>query len=201
MKALLLIDLQNDFMPGGALPVPAGDEIIEPINKWMERFQGGLIIASQDWHPKDHVSFAANHSGKMVGDTVVIEGVSQILWPIHCVQYSWGAELVSSLHKGLISSTFYKGTDRSIDSYSAFFDNAKKRKTGLEDHLHMHKVDELFVAGVATDYCVQYSVLDALSLGFKVTVITSCCRGINAQRGDVEKALASMKEKGAVLSV
>lgn len=177
MKALLIVDMQNDFMPGGALPVPQGNEIIPFINQIQNHFP--LIIASQDWHPQAHHSFAP-------------QGGS---WPEHCLQDSWGAALVSTLDQSKIERIFYKGCDLEIDSYSAFFDNARKRSTGLAEFLRGKKVEEISVVGVATDFCVKYSVLDALSLNFRVTVIQEGCRGI----GDSKRALRQMEEAGALI--
>lgn len=197
MKALLIVDMQNDFMPGGALPVPKGNEIISLINALIPKFS--LVLASQDWHPKDHISFAVNHPGKKVGDVIKVGGVEQILWPVHCVHYTKGAELVDQLKKDSIESTFYKGVDRTIDSYSTFFDNARARSTGLADFLHTRQIDEIYIAGVATDYCVLYSALDAMDLGFKVHVIVDACRAINLKPNDEKKALQLMQAKGAHL--
>lgn len=184
-------------MPSGPLGVPGAYEIIEQINKLMSGFP--LAIATQDWHPRDHVSFASNHPGKKVGELVKVEGVEQILWPVHCVQNTKGAELSPGLHKEKIEKIFFKGTDRSIDSYSAFFDNARKKSTGLFDYLKSKGVTELHICGVATDYCVLYSVIDALDLGLQVTVHASCCRGIDLCPGDVDAAFATMTAKGARL--
>lgn len=197
MKALLIIDMQNDFMPGGSLPVPRGDEIVPVINQLMPQFS--YVIATQDWHPKDHVSFASNHPGKKPGDRIKVKGIEQILWPVHCVQKSPGAELVAGLKKESINSIFYKGSDKWVDSYSAFFDNGRLRATGLADYLKKEKLYELCVVGVATDYCVLYSVLDALQLGFQVTLVKDACRGINLEPRDEERALRKMEESGAVI--
>lgn len=195
MKTLLIVDVQNDFMPGGALAVPEADQIVPIINKLIPHFD--LILATQDWHPQDHVSFATNHPGKKAGDRIEVQGITQILWPAHCVRNTRGAELVPGLQKEKIASLFYKGTDKLIDSYSAFFDNAHRRSTGLYDYLASRSIDEIYVAGVATDYCVLYSVLDALELGLQVHVITDACRGINLYPGDVEAAFAKMVARGA----
>lgn len=195
MKVFLIVDMQNDFMPGGALGVREGNEIIPIVNKVMPKFP--LVVTTQDWHPPDHVSFAASHPGKRVGEIIDVEGIPQILWPVHCVRNTYGAELVSGLHKEPISSSFYKGTDKWIDSYSAFFDNARKRATGLEEYLRSRNVSAIYIAGLATDYCVLYSTVDALDLGFSVSVIEDACRGINLQQDDVKEAFAAMKKKGA----
>ena len=194
MKALIIVDLQNDFMPGGPLGVPEARELAPLINKLMDKFS--LIIATQDWHPPHHCSFAKNHFGKKPGDTVQIKGGPQVLWPVHCVRDTPGAELVKELNKGPISSIFYKGTDESIDSYSAFFDNAHLRSTGLGDFLKSRNITEVYLAGVATDYCVLYSAIDALALGFKTFIILDACRGINLQPGNVDKALDQIIARG-----
>lgn len=195
MKTLIIVDMQNDFMPGGALGVPDADQLIPLINSLLVKFD--LILATQDWHPANHVSFAHNHSGKKPGDIIEEHGISQILWPVHCVRQTKGAELVSGLKKENIESLFYKGTDQEIDSYSAFFDNARKKSTGLFDYLKSRGVSKISICGVATDYCVLYSVIDALDLGLSVNVISDACRGINLYPGDVESAFAQMTQKGA----
>jgi nicotinamidase/pyrazinamidase len=194
MKAFLIVDMQNDFMPGGSLGVPGADQIVPVINRLMAKFP--LVVASQDWHPPDHCSFAANHPGKKPGDEVRVKGVSQILWPVHCVRSSPGAELISTMDRKPIASIFYKGTDRWIDSYSAFFDNAHRKSTGLGEFLRSHDVEELYIVGVATDYCVLYSTLDAIDMGLSVTVIQDACRGINLQPHDVDHAFAAIAAKG-----
>jgi nicotinamidase/pyrazinamidase len=190
MKALLVVDLQNDFMPKGALGVKKADEIVPLINKLMEKFP--LVVASKDWHPKGHSSFASSHPGKKIGDVIKIEGAPQVLWPVHCVQETPGSEFVSSLNQKPIARVFYKGTDPKIDGYSAFYDNARKKSTGLTDYLKQHKVTEVYIAGLTTDYCVVYSALDALEDGFEVVVIQDACRGINLHPQDVENALAAI---------
>jgi len=195
MSTLLIVDMQNDFMPNGPLPTRGADSLVPIINELMQEYP--VILATQDWHPKNHVSFAPNHPGKKVGDVVIVEGIEQILWPVHCVQNTKGAELVAGLKTDAIQQIFYKGIDPLVDSYSAFFDNAKKRKTGLEVYLRQHAIQAFSIVGVLTDYCVLYSVLDALALGFDVTVIAKGCRAINKVAGDEQKAFAAMKEKGA----
>jgi nicotinamidase/pyrazinamidase len=195
MKALLIVDMQNDFMPGGALPVPHANQIIPVINQLIPKFHH--VLATQDWHPKNHQSFAPMHPGKKPGDIMMIKEVEQVLWPVHCVRNTKGAELVKELDKSAIASIIYKGTDEWIDSYSAFFDNARRKSTGLADYLQSRAIDEIYVAGVATDYCVLYSVIDAIDLGFTVHVVVDACKGINLNPGDVDEALATMREKGA----
>jgi len=194
MKALVIVDMQNDFMPDGALGVPKADEIISIINRLIPKFS--LVLATQDWHPADHVSFASNHSGKKIGDCIRVAENEQILWPVHCVRGTHGAELVSSLEKPNIASYFYKGTDKNIDSYSAFFDNAHHKSTGLGDYLKSRGIHEVYLAGVATEYCVLYSAMDAIDLGFTVYVIANACRPINLDPRDEESALKTMAAKG-----
>lgn len=197
MRTLILVDLQNDFCPGGNLEVPDGDQVIPVANKIMPYFD--LIVASKDWHPANHLSFAANHPWRRPGQVIDLNGVQQVLWPMHCVQDSFGAEFVQQLKTETISKIVYKGTDPEIDSYSAFFDNARKRSTGLGEYLHEQGVQEVFIMGLATDYCVKFTVLDAIDLGFKVHLVADGCRGIDLQEGDVDQALQEMKDKGATL--
>lgn len=194
MKALIVVDMQNDFMPGGALGVPKANLLTDVIGKILPHFS--LRIVTLDWHPKNHISFAVSHAGKKVGDMVQVEGVSQVLWPVHCVENTVGANLVSGLDRSKFQAEFHKGTNPKIDSYSAFFDNAKRRSTGLEDFLRQHKVQEIYLAGVCTDYCVLYSALDAIDLKFKVFVIEDACAGIDLQKGDVEKSLMAISAAG-----
>jgi len=194
MKALAIVDMQFDFMPGGPLGVHGGLEIIPIINALIPKFP--LVVASQDWHPENHVSFASSHPGKKVGDVLRIENADQILWSIHCVQHTHGAALVSGLDKEKITHHFYKGIDKNIDSYSAFFDNARSKSTGLGEFLKAQDVDDIYFVGVATDYCVLYSALDAIDLGFSVHVIADACRPINLHPHDEERALALIASKG-----
>lgn len=194
-RALIIVDLQNDFMPGGALEVPQGDQVVSIANTLQSRFD--LVVATKDWHPSDHGSFAINHPGHKVGDSVNLAGLRQILWPPHCVQDFSGSEFVSTFNTERVAKVFYKGTDSSIDSYSTFFDNAHRKSTGLEQYLKQQKVDELYFLGLATDYCVKYSVLDACQLGFKVFVIADGCRGVNLMPDDSEKAFIAMQAAGA----
>ena len=197
MKALIVVDVQNDFLPGGALPVPNGDEVIAVINKLQPRFE--LIVATQDWHPADHGSFAANHPGKQPGDRIMLDGIEQILWPVHCVQKTRGAEFAPSLEISRLARVFQKGTDPRIDSYSALFDNAHRRATGLGDYLKQREVTDVYLCGLALDYCVKYSALDAVQLGFNAHVIADACRGIDLTPGDVDLAIKEMTASGAVV--
>jgi nicotinamidase/pyrazinamidase len=197
MNALIIVDLQNDFLPGGALAVPRGDEVIPLANE----LQGGfdLVVATQDWHPPNHGSFAANHPGKKPGDRVMLEGVEQILWPVHCVQHTRGAEFAPSFDTSRIVHVFHKGTNPQIDSYSTFFDNAHRRHTGLADYLKKREIKDIYLMGLALDYCVKYSTLDARQLGLNTHVIIDGCRGIDLDPGDIDRALDEMKRVGAIL--
>jgi nicotinamidase/pyrazinamidase len=197
MNVLIIVDLQNDFLPGGALPVPHGDEVIPLANELQRRFE--LVLATQDWHPPDHGSFAANYPGKKPGDRIMLDGIEQILWPVHCVQNSRGAEFAPSFDTSRIAHVFHKGIDPKIDSYSTFFDNAHRRHTGLADYLKKRGIKDIYLMGLALDYCVKYSVLDARQLGLDTHVILDGCRGIELESGDIDRALEEMKDLGAVL--
>jgi nicotinamidase/pyrazinamidase len=155
MKTLLLIDIQNDFMPGGALPVPEGDVIVPVVNALLPRFD--LIVATQDWHPADHGSFAANYPGSRGGEVIDLHGLPQILWPVHCVQNTGGACFAPGLETRCIERIFQKGTDPAIDSYSGFFDNGHRKATRLAEFLRDRGARELWLAGLATDYCVKFT--------------------------------------------
>ena len=185
MKALLIVDLQNDFMPQGALGVPKADELVPIINALIPTFS--LVVSSQDWHPPHHMSFAASHQGRRVGE--VVEG--QMLWPVHCVQETLGAQLVEGLDLAHIARCFYKGADPQIESYSAFFDT-QHHSTGLSEFLKEKGVTHLFLVGVATDYCVLYTALDARREGLEVTVIAQGCRAI----GDEAQTLSRLRSHG-----
>jgi nicotinamidase/pyrazinamidase len=197
MNALIIVDLQNDFLPGGALPVPHGDEVIPLANELQQRFE--LVVATQDWHPSDHGSFAANHPGKEPGDRIILDGIEQILWPVHCVQNTRGAQFAAAFDTSRIAHVFHKGIERNIDSYSTFFDNAHRRHTGLAYYLEKRSIQDIYLMGLALDYCVKYSVLDARQLGLNTHVILDGCRGIELARGDIDRAIDEMKRAGAVL--
>ncbi len=197
MEALLLVDLQNDFFPGGALGVPKANAIFPLANQIQDHFE--LIIASKDWHPKNHKSFSENHPSHKAFDIVELNGLSQILWPIHCVQETKGAEFHPQLRIDKIRKIIYKGTDPNIDSYSAFFDNMHNKSTELDLYLRNQNVKHLYILGLATDYCVQYTVLDAIQLDFKTSVILDGCFGINKSSGDIETAIENMKKAGATI--
>jgi nicotinamidase/pyrazinamidase len=194
MKALILVDIQNDFVSGGALAVPEGDRIIPLSNRLQKDFD--LIVATRDWHPTNHGSFASNHTGTKPGDIVELNGLQQILWPDHCIQNTRGSEFAPALNTSRIAKVFYKGTDPGIDSYSTFFDNAQRKSTGLENFLKGKGVKGIYIAGLATDYCVKYSALDAIRLGFGTTVIIDACRGVNLKPDDSDKAVEEMKQAG-----
>lgn len=177
MQALLLIDVQPDFMPNGNLPVPDGDSILPIINLVQSHFD--LVVATQDWHPKNHISFANNHSGKKEFDIITIDGLSQTLWPAHCVQKTPGAALHPKLNDQAIEAIFRKGTSVEIDSYSAFYDNAHLKSTGLTGYLKDKGVREIYFCGLAADICVYFSIIDALNEGFKCIVINEAVQALD----------------------
>jgi len=198
VQALILVDLQNDFLPGGALAVPRGDEVLPVANRVQAAFE--LIVATQDWHPADHGSFASNHPGRKPGEMTELGGLPQILWPDHCVQGSAGAEFHRDLHLDKVARVFHKGVDADIDSYSGFFDNGHRRSTGLGEYLREQGVTDVYILGLATDYCVKYSALDALQLGFATHVIEDGCRGVELQAGDVQRAVDEMRAAGVKIT-
>lgn len=195
--ALIIVDIQNDFIPGGALAVKEGDKIIPLINQLLQ-MDFDLKIASKDWHPIDHGSFASNQ-GKQPGEKIDLDGLEQILWPVHCVQDSFGSQFVNGLDHEKFKRVFYKGTDKTVDSYSVFFDNGHRKSTGLNEYLKKEKITDVYIAGLATDYCVKYSVLDALHLGYRTHVIVDACRGVNLEKNDTKKALEEMESSGCKL--
>ncbi|QHM71195.1 bifunctional nicotinamidase/pyrazinamidase [Mixta intestinalis] len=199
-QALILIDLQNDFCPGGALAVADGDATIAVANRLAATFRqrGEPVIATQDWHPADHGSFASV-SGEAVNTLGELNGLPQIWWPDHAIQQSWGAEFHPALQRDYIDVVFHKGEQRDIDSYSAFFDNGHRRQTGLDAWLRQRGINQLVMMGLATDYCVKFSVLDALRLGYGVEVVVAGCRGVNLQPQDSERALEEMAANGALI--
>lgn len=179
MKTLLLIDIQNDFLPGGALAVPNGDKIIPIVNKLQQHFD--LIVATQDWHPGNHKSFASNHQGKEVFEKIMLQGLEQVLWPDHCVQGSTGADFSSDLDMRKVEAIFRKGMDSEIDSYSGFYDNGSLKSTGLADYLKGKKVKEVYLTGLAGDYCVYFSGMDALKEQFDTYLIEDAAYPIDEQ--------------------
>ena len=197
MKSLLLIDIQNDFLPGGALAVPGGHKVVPIANSLMSDFE--LVVATQDWHPPEHGSFAANHPGHNEFEEIDLDGLPQTLWPVHCVQNTGGALFAPGLNTARIDRVFPKGTNPSIDSYSGFYDNGHRASTGMSEWLKGQGVTAVTVMGLATDYCVKFTVLDVLADGFAVTLHTAGCRGVDLQPGDVETAIEEMRTAGAVL--
>lgn len=194
MPTLIVVDLQNDFMPGGALAVPRGDETVAVANAAMDRFDH--VVATQDWHPREHGSFAANHPGRAPGEVIELGGVAQVLWPVHCVQNTPGAAFAAGLAIERVARVFVKGTDPAVDSYSGFFDNDRRRATGLGEYLRARGETSVAVLGLATDYCVKATALDALRLGLRVQLIVDGCRAVELQAGDAERAIAEMRAAG-----
>lgn len=194
MRALIVIDVQNDFLPGGALAVPDGDATIAVANAVMPAFD--VVVATQDWHPPDHHSFAAHHPGRRVGEVIEVGGVPQVLWPVHCVANTRGAAFAAGLRMDRVTEIFKKGMDPEVDSYSGFFDNGRRHATGLAAWLRGRGVTEVAVLGLATDYCVKFTALDAAELGFATSVIVDGCRGVELAPGDCAGAIAAMQAAG-----
>lgn len=194
MKALLIIDVQNDFCPGGALAVPNGDAVVPLINRLSEDFD--TVIQTQDWHPEGHSSFASSHEGKEPFETIEMPYGEQTLWPDHCVQGSTGAEFHPDLNTGRSQLIVRKGFRKEIDSYSAFYENDDTTTTGLAGYLRERNIDTLYAAGLATDFCVKWSVLDGLKENFEVFVVEDAVRGIDIE-GSVEQAWDEMEKAGA----
>ncbi len=194
--ALLVIDVQNDFCAGGALAVPDGDAVVPAINAAMDDF--ATVLLTQDWHPPRHSSFASEHPGKAPFDTVEMSYGAQVLWPDHCVQGSHGAAFHPDLRTDPAQLVIRKGFRRAIDSYSALFENDHATPTGLEGYLRERGITRLVMAGLATDFCVQFSALDAARRGFDVTLIEHACRGIDIE-GSVAAARAAMRDAGVRL--
>jgi len=197
MKTLILVDIQNDFLPGGALAVPEGDVIVPIVNGLLPRFD--LVMATQDWHPADHGSFAANHPGRAAFENIELNGLPQTLWPVHCVQNTGGACFAPGLDTRCVARVFPKGMDPRVDSYSGLFDNGRRGSTGMAEWLKEKGVRELWVCGLATDFCVKFTALDAVAEGFRVHLITDACRGIDLPPGNVAAALAEMAAAGVQL--
>jgi nicotinamidase/pyrazinamidase len=194
MRALILVDIQNDFLPGGALAVPRGDEVVPVANRVQPVFD--LVVATQDWHPPGHGSFASTRPGRKPGEVDELAGLSQVLWPDHCVQGSRGAEFAPGLEMNRVEAIFRKGTDPSIDSYSGFFDNGHRKSTGLGDYLRGRGANEVYVLGLATDYCVKFTALDARKLGFRTFLVQDGSRGVELRPDDVTRAVEEMREAG-----
>ncbi|SDR95368.1 bifunctional nicotinamidase/pyrazinamidase [Christiangramia echinicola] len=192
MNALVIIDVQNDFMPGGALAVPNGDEIVPIINDLQAKFE--LVIATQDWHPAGHASFASTHEEVNEFEVIKLDGLDQVLWPEHCIQNSEGAKFHSDLKSSKIETIFRKGTDIKIDSYSGFYDNAHLKSTGLTGYLKEKKVENLYFVGLAAEYCVYFSIKDAISEGFNCVLLEDATRALN--QVDFENARIDILRKG-----
>ncbi|GAB2779672.1 nicotinamidase/pyrazinamidase [Hymenobacter luteus] len=195
MKALLLIDIQNDFLPGGSLAVPGGNEIISLANELQPAYD--LVVATQDWHPADHQSFASQHPGRQPFEQIDLHGLPQTLWPDHCVQGTAGAEFIPALDQHRIEAIFRKGTNPEIDSYSGFFDNGHRKSTGLADYLRGRGVREVHLCGLAADFCVNFSALDALQEGFQVRFLEAATRAISAE--GYARARQELQRRGAQL--
>jgi nicotinamidase/pyrazinamidase len=194
-SALIAVDLQNDFCEGGRLAVPGGERVVGVVNSLLPKFEN--IVMSQDWHPRGHVSFASSWPGRAPYDSVEAEGIAQVLWPDHCVQGSAGAALHPALEADRYSILIRKGFRPRLDSYSCFFENDRRTPTGLEGWLRSIGAAELFVAGLATDFCVLYTVLDALRLGFPVRVVEDAVAGVDVPPGGAALAIAAMRREGA----
>lgn len=195
MKALIVVDVQNDFCPGGALAVKDGHQVVPFVN----RIRGGyaLVVFTQDWHPPGHASFASSHPGTRVGQFIDLNGQQQVMWPDHCVQHTPGAEFHPELVRETDDPVVRKGELPQVDSYSGFLDNDREHQTGLRALLKERGVDQVDVVGLATDYCVKFTVLDALKFGFRTAVLKPGCRAVNLQPGDEDEAFRAMAEAGA----
>ena len=194
MRALVLIDIQNDFMPGGALAVPDGDAVVPIANALMARFSH--VVATQDWHPPEHGSFASQHSGREPGERIELDGLPQVLWPDHCIQGTQGAAFVEQLDTGKLDRVIRKGSNPEVDSYSGFADNGQRIQTELHGHLQQAGVAELYLCGVATDYCVKFTAMDAVERGYRTYLVTDACRGVELSPGDIARALEELAEAG-----
>jgi len=198
--ALIIIDIQNDFIPEGSLPVEEGDLIIEGINEVANNFKNNIrnVILTQDWHPEGHLSFASSHSGMNPGDEFQSEdgAIGPVLWADHCVQGTKGAEFHDDLDKNLASLILRKGRNPKVDSYSAFLENDKKTETGLAGYLRSVNIKRIFVCGLALDYCCYYTAMDAVDFGFNVYFIIDLTRGIDFPPGNISRSVENMKKKG-----
>jgi nicotinamidase/pyrazinamidase len=192
MKTLLIVDVQNDFTPGGSLEVPNGDEIVPEINELQDDFD--LIIATQDWHPEGHKSFASSHDNKEPFDEIEWKGLDQILWPDHCVQDSKGSQFHPDLNTKRVEAIFRKGMDMDIDSYSGFYDNGHEKSTGLAGYLRERKVSELTICGLAADVCIYFTLKDALKEGFNTVLVKNGTRALDDEK--FEEQLKELKGKG-----
>ena len=195
---MILVDLQRDFLPGGSLAVPDGDAVVPVANRLAPHFR--RVIATQDWHPANHSSFAANNPGTKPGEIIKLGGLDQIMWPVHCVQGSRGAEFAPALARASITRVVRKGTDAAIDSYSGFFDNGHLKATGLETLLSSLGVHRVHIMGLATDYCVKFTALDARGIGLDVVLVLDGCRAVNLSPGDGERAISEMRAAGVAVA-
>jgi nicotinamidase/pyrazinamidase len=192
MRALIIVDIQNDFTSGGRLEVPGGETVIPVINGLVDHFD--LVVATQDWHPPDHKSFASNHPGKKAFDHITLDGLDQVLWPDHCVQGSRGAAFHPELRMHAVEAIFRKGMEMSIDSYSGFYDNGHKKATGLAGYLKSRQISDVYVCGLAGDYCVFFTARDAIREGFNTFLIEDATRSLNT--ADFERATKEIAESG-----
>lgn len=192
MTALIIVDVQNDFLPGGALEVPGGDKVVPVLNDLQARFD--LVVATQDWHPEGHSSFASQHEGKKPFDVIEWKGRSQTLWPDHCVQGTIGAEITNQLDTKRVEAIFRKGTNKQIDSYSGFYDNNHEKSTALADYLRGKDIDHVFVGGLAADVCVYFTVLDSLKEGFKTTLLRDATQALDEDA--MKKAIQHIQREG-----
>lgn len=197
MRALIVVDVQNDFMDDGALPVPGAYDVVPLVNEAMKRFE--IVVATQDWHPPGHGSFASSHAGRSPYERIDLHGLEQVLWPAHCVQGEDGAAFVNGLHTDRFTTVFPKGTDPRVDSYSGFFDNGHRNSTGLSAWLKERGVTDVSVLGVATDFCVKFTALDAVGEGFGTTLLVDACRGVDLNAGDVARAVEEMRAAGVTI--
>lgn len=200
IDALIIVDMQYDFIPGGSLPVEEGDLIITGINQIANIFKKNkaTVVLTQDWHPQNHLSFAINHPGKTPGDEFMSDdgAIGPVLWPDHCVQGTKGAEFHNDLKVDLADTVFKKGMNPNVDSYSGFQDNDKKSETGLREYLNSKKIKRIFVCGLALDYCCYYTAMDGFDIGYKVYLLVDLTRGVDLPEGSIRNALKNMKDKG-----
>ena len=196
-QALIVVDVQNDFCPGGALAVAGGDQVVPYLNALRTRFP--RTVFTQDWHPAGLHSFATQHPGRQPGDVIDLQGQPQVLWPDHCVQGTPGAAFHAGLDVRPDDPVFRKGQLLAVDSYSGFMDNDQRHETGLRQYLQQQGVGEVHVAGLATDYCVLFTVRDALRFGLRTVVHRGGCRAVNLQPGDEDRAFRAMEEAGATV--
>lgn len=198
-SALIIVDVQNDFCKQGALEVPSGDDVIPIINRFIKSDKFDKIIATQDWHPKEHKSFASNHKHKKLYDVIKLNGRTQVLWPDHCIQRRKGSKFHKDLNIKNINKVFKKGSNPEIDSYSGFFDNDHKSSTGLGEYLKKENITKVYITGLATDYCIKFTAIDSVKEGFKTYVIKDAVKGVNINKDDVKKAFEEMENAGVKL--